>query len=190
MILEDEEGIRISLENDEKCITDQSQDNPTVDLVLGAASENQEEVIDNEKGNEFLSVVKEYASTIPKHGFNVKGIEAKGRTYRHAKKIFLDILNELLELLIPEKLNLNHFFLEADSSTKDVSGPGKVKDAVFDLYLNGAEPVFRVCGTMIVNSYSSTAAINDIQKSITESMNVRINRLKFGKKRCNALRNA
>ena len=65
-IIGDEEGFRISLENDETGITYQSQDNPTMDFPLGAVCENREEFIDNEKANEFVSIVKKYASKIPK----------------------------------------------------------------------------------------------------------------------------
>jgi hypothetical protein len=127
---------------------------------------------------------------VPNKGYDVNNILQYGSTYRRAKELFIEIINQLCECFIPVNPSICYKFLKSKSERKEEDAP---LNNLVDLYLIGESTVSQVCAAVISQSMSHDAARNRMKQRentmvMSKSRYVKEGRSTFGKYKFNASR--
>ena len=98
---------------------------------------------------------------LPNKGYDVTNILQYGRTYRRAKELFIEIINQLCKSFIPDNPSICYQFLKTKTERKEEDAP---LNNLIDLYLIGESTVSQVCAAVISQSMSNQAARDRIKQ--------------------------
>ena len=140
-----------------------------------------------------LGAFEKYSSGIPKNGFKASDMDAKGRTYRRAKKIFNDIYNELCNICVPDDPDICHSFLVKDTDAKMNYELGLLQSNIINIFSHGANDISTICGSIIAKYHSSDRSKEIIEASfenvsLTQSRTIPGSRISLGCKQVESLR--